>query len=672
RKNQMMTNYNVEDNVTWIKGRHTLQFGFKGRLEQNNIRELQQAQGSHSFSANWTTLYDPSAQGATSYTGSGLAELMMGLPSNLGNQYNRGYFYFRQKELGTYINDTWKVTPKLTLGLGLRWDHWTPYKEKYDRLVTIDMNNNSSYQVITPNSTTIEQMPGIPSGVLATWKLTGLTWTPASNVSNFPKALISNYWKDLGPRASVAYRPTDKTVIRAGYGVYYWPMPLSQILQAMRGNPPLNLRFRNSLADKQGTIANYARLNAPASTDFMPNAQVDVTSIQGITAGSQSMVIMDPNNWADDRMQQWTFNIEREVMKDTSLRLSYIGTHGSNLEQRVAWNTPETVYNYVARTGLNVVAGTVGTDARRFNKYWNATLQSHVGFSNSNSFQMEVQRRFAQGLSFQAFYVYNHALTTTDESGFGSGSGGASVPEGKNILGNPNLTLEQRLRQVYYNSAAIPPHQIKWNGIYELPFGKGKKFGNQANKAMNAVVGGWQLAFIGYWQSGTWLSVGNYLFSDPTLSSDKRLRMTFSGKDQLLYFKGDFTPTLATNVDQAKLQALVPLDRTQRAIRPVGTAFDNRVQQQLASGAIVSTSITDNFTWNAKNFFLGPRTWGQDLSVFKYFDLTERVKLRLTGDFFNAPNHPNDNNPNGTTGLVDMSSQRNEPRIIQISGRLEW
>ncbi|MCX6621682.1 MAG: hypothetical protein NTY38_11530, partial [Acidobacteria bacterium] len=171
---------------------------------------------------------------------------------------------------------------------------------------------------------------------------------------------------------------------------------------------------------------------------------------------------------------------------------------------------------------------------------------------------------------------------------------------------------------------------------------------------------------------GTWLGVSNYLFSDPTLSSDQRLRMTFSGRDQLLYFKGDFTPTLATNVDQAKLQALVPLDRAQRPIHPVGTAFDNRVQQRLANGTIVNSSITDNFTWNAKNFFLGPRTWGQDLSVFKYFDITERVKIRFTGDFFNAFNHPNDNNPNGTTGLIDMSSQRNDPRIIQISGRLEW
>ncbi len=670
--NQNLTAFNIEDNVTWIKGKHTLQFGFKGRQEYNNIQELQQAEGSHSFYANWTSLYDPSAQAAASYTGSGFADLLLGLPTTLRDQYNRGYFYFQQKEVGLYFNDSWKVTPKLTVGIGLRWDHWTPYHEKYDRLATIDMSS-PLFQVITPHSTTIESMPNIPSGVLASWAQRGLTWTTADK-TNLPGALIQDYWKDLGPRFSLAYRISDKWVVRGGYGMYYWPMPLSQILQAMRTNPPLNLNFVNGLADRNGTSPNYALLNAPGTTDFLPNATVDATGVQSIPVTSRSMVIMDPNNWADDRMQQWTVNVEREVMKNTSLRLTYIGTHGSNLEQRMAWDTPESAYNYMARTGQNIVAGGVGTDLRRVNPNWNATLTSHLGYSNSHSAQVEVARRFSSGLSFQAFYVYNHALTTSDEGGFGSGSGGATAPEARTLLGEPSLTLDQRLALVYYNSAGVPPHQIKWNGIYELPFGKGKHFGTNAGRALNAVIGGWQVAFIGSWQSGSWLGVNNgeYLFGDPTLSKDQRLTMNVFGKTQQLYFRGDFSPTSATGVDQAKLQALIPADRAQRVLRPVGTAFDNRVQVKLANGSVVTTSVTDNFNWNAKNFFLGPRFWNQDLSAFKYFDLSERVRVRFTGDFFNAFNHPNDLNPNITSGLVDLSQQSNDPRIIQFSARLEW
>ena len=216
----------------------------------------------------------------------------------------------------------------------------------------------------------------------------------------------------------------------------------------------------------------------------MPNVNVDVTGIAGISSTSQGFFGFDPHNWADDRMQQWTFTIERELMKNTALRLSYIGTHGSNLEQRLAWNSAEAALNYETRTGLAIQPGGAGTDLRRLNPNWNGTFESHVGYSNSNSFQAEIQRRFSGGLAFQLFYTYNHTLTTSDESGFGDGSGGALVPENSTINGNPSLTLSQRLRLVYANSALVPPQRITWNGIYELPFGKGKKFAANASKPL--------------------------------------------------------------------------------------------------------------------------------------------------------------------------------------------
>jgi hypothetical protein len=187
-------------------------------------------------------------------------------------------------------------------------------------------------------------------------------------------------------------------------------------------------------------------------------------------------------------------------------------------------------------------------------------------------------------------------------------------------------------------------------------------------------VGGWQIAFIGTWQSGTWLGVGGseYLFGNPALDASQRLNLNIFGANQQLYFKGDFNPASATNVDLAKLEALVPTDRTQRVIHPLGSSFNNRLPFTLANGNVVQTSITDNLSWNSRNFFLGPRQWNEDLSFFKYFDIMERVKLRLTGDFFNAFNHPNDNNPSSTTGLINLGVQSNAARIIQISARLEF
>jgi hypothetical protein len=668
--NQNLTSFEIDDNVTWIKGKHTVQTGFKGRQEYNNIRELQQAEGSHSFYATWTSLYDPSAQGAVPYTGSGFAELMMGLPTALRDVYNRGYFYFQQKEIGAYINDTWKLSPRLTVDLGLRWDHWNPYHEKQNRLINLDpLNYVGKFEVITPHNVTMETMPNIPSGVLASWKARGLTWVTADS-AHFPGALIPQYWSDFGPRLAVAYKLSDKWVVRAGYGVYYWPMPLSQILQAARGNPPLDLRFNQHRDSLNGTFPNRSLLIAPdPGSDLMPNVQVPVTGVQSLGVSSRGIFIFDPHNWADDRMQQWTLTIERELMRNTSLRMSYIGNHGSNLEQLEGFNTAEAQWNYQTRTGL---AAPVISDLRRLNPNWNGTISSHVGYSNSHSFQAEVQRRFSNGLSFQWFYVYDHVLTTTDESGFGDGAGGATVPSNNDILGNPSLSLSQRLKLVYYNSNAVPPHQIKWNGIYELPFGRGKHFASHVSRALNEIVGGWQLAYIGNWRSGNWMGVSGYMFANPKLSPSQRLKMNIFGHNQELYFMGDFDPTQATNVDLTKLEALVPSDRSQRALHPLGSDFSGRLPFLLADGTIRKTSVGDLLNWTPHNFLLAPRLWNEDFSVFKYFDITERMKLRFTSDFFNLFNHPNDKNPNGTTGLLNLSVQTNDPRIIQFSARLEF
>ncbi len=332
RHNQHLTAYQLENNVTWIKGTHTVKAGFKGRQEYNNVRELQQAQGSHEFYGDWTALYDPREQQRVSFTGSGFAGLLLGLPTYLSNQYNRGYFYFQQKEIGLYVHDSWKLSPRLTLELGLRWDKWTVYKEKFDRLVNLDLANYASkMEVITPHSTRMEEIPGIPSSVLASWAARGLSWKTADS-AGFPGGLLPADNDNFAPRLGAAFRLSDRWVIRGGYGLYYWTMPLSQILQSSRTNPPLNLRFTNDLSNKQGRIDNYALSRVPAADDYIGKATVDITGIVGISSRAQPMMPWDHRTWSDNQMQEWNVTFERELMKETALRLSYIGNHGSNLE----------------------------------------------------------------------------------------------------------------------------------------------------------------------------------------------------------------------------------------------------------------------------------------------------------------------------------------------------
>ncbi len=678
RKDEMLTSYIFQPNFTWVTGAHTIMFGGQYRQELNNIRELQQAMGEHDFGPEWTSQYDAASDSMRAYTGDGTATMALGLASYYSAQFNRGYFYFRQKEIGAFVQDTWKVTPRLTLMLGLRYDKWTPYKEKFDRLVNVNLDTIANkFEVVTPGSTTMESIGGLPPSLLSSWKLRGLTWATADQ-AGLPGNLIPADNNNFGPRLGFAYKLSGKTVIRGSYGEYFWTMPLSQILQASRTNPPFNLRYENLAAYLDGT-GSYGARTAPSADLFIGKATINTAGIVELPPSARGFVPWDYREWRDGRAQSWHFTVEREIMPMTSVRLSYIGNHSTGMEQKFSVGSREAEYNYVARTKL---APPSNRDELRVNKNWsfgNAT--NKTGYSNSNSFQAEVERRYASGLALQWFYVFNKTLTTSDAGGFQSGGGSINstngvfqVPENIQLLGGGNLSYDERLRLGYQRSTNIPAHHMRWNGIYDLPFGKGRKWASDANRGLDALIGGWQVAAIGEWRSGYWMGVTatEYLFGDPSLSEDQRLLLTYGGRTQRLWFAGDFTPTLATNVDQNALQALVPLDRSQRKMHPVGANFSNQIQQVLANGTVRNTSITETVSWNSRAFYKGPGAWNADISAFKNFSITEGIKLRFTADFFNAFNHPNNASPNGTTGLQDLTTQTNEPRTIQFSLRLSW
>src|SRR5205823_1895649 len=330
-----------DDNASWTKGKHTIKFGGRVRLEQNNVRELQQAQGSHSFDGGWTglTAHDLNNPGRLeNFTGDGFADLLLGLPSFLSNQYNRGYFYFRQKEIGLYFTDSWKVSPRLTLNLGLRWDKWTPYHEKFNRLTTADIDSisdPSKFEVITPGNHDMHSLPGIPPSVLTSWEASGLTFNTARAIG-YPDSLFAADNNNFGPRVGVAFKITPKTVLRGSYGEYFWTMPLSQLLQASRTNPPLNLRFQNILNDRNFPVSNFTKISKPAPEDFLPTVTVDTSGNGVISPGAQLEQVWDGRHWTDDRVQQWHVPLERELPYQTAVRVSYLGTHGSDLEQNYA------------------------------------------------------------------------------------------------------------------------------------------------------------------------------------------------------------------------------------------------------------------------------------------------------------------------------------------------
>ena len=700
--NQNLTSEDIEDKVTWNHGKHTVQFGWRGRREQNNVRENQQAQGSHNWGPAYTANWDPSAFGPQVDTGSGFAELLLGLPNYLSNQYNRGYFYFRQTQLGLYLNDNFRATPRLTLNLGLRWDYWTPYSEARNRLVVpYNPESSSTFEVLSPDHISVDQIGGIPPAVLTSWANLGLTWQTASSVG-YPSNLFRSVTHDYAPRLGVAYQLSHNTVIRGSYGIYYVGMPLSLLLQSTRNNPPLNLRFQNDPtqnpnvpADSGGNIGtnsayfgNYPLVVNPAPSDYLPTATVDINTPRGLSAFGNGATYWDGPNWNDERQQTWNVTLEHQLPWQVGLRLSYIGTYGQNLEQQFAVDPREPKYNYAVRTGLTPPGNSALLAPQ---PAWSIIGLNHTGFSHDNSAQIELHRKFSSGVSFQWFYTYVRALTTTDPGGFSDGntsinggggngalggSGGATVPENIQLIhlpGQPlpDLSYGQRLKLAYFNNTTIPIHRITYNGIYDLPFGRGKHFGRNVSGALDNVIGGWQLATIGTWYSGTWMGVNTGLVQtgNPRIPANKRPLLTCPGSTDRCreWFAGNFNIALATNVSGTLVAP---------AVRQPGPncsgAFNGQLAVTLSDGSCYNAPFSGLYNSDPRDNIIGPGGWNDDLSVYKHFKIGERLDMRFAADFFNAFNHPLDSPPSTSSGLQDLTSQSNDSRIIQLSLRLQF
>ena len=203
------------------------------------------------------------------------------------------------------------------------------------------------FEVITPKNVRMEDLPGIPAGVLSAYRARGLTWRTAQE-AGFPTDLYVPDNNNFGPRLGAAFRLTDKTVLRGGYGEYFWTMPLAQILQGSRTNAPLNLRYINNFSNPTGTDPLFALKNRPGSHVFVGNASIDVAT-GAVDPGPVGFRAQDARGWRDGRAQSWHLTLEREVMPNTALRLSYIGDHGRDLEQNLILNG-EVEYSYVNRT----------------------------------------------------------------------------------------------------------------------------------------------------------------------------------------------------------------------------------------------------------------------------------------------------------------------------------
>jgi hypothetical protein len=250
------------------------------------------------------------------------------------------------------------------------------------------------------------------------------------------------------------------------------------------------------------------------------------------------------------------------------------------------------------------------------------------------------------------------------------------VPESFEILGEPSLSYAQRERLTYFNSTTIPPHHVTFNGIYDLPFGKGKYFGRNVSTPLNYLIGGWQVASIYVWNSGLWMGLTSNLVQPGRIRIPAANRATLtvpsvSSDNYRQWFAGDFNPSNAANVSGTIISA--------NAARLAGPncsgQYVGQLAVNLANGTCYSAAFSGFYNPAPRDNIIGPGAWNDDLSLYKHFKVGEKVDLRFAADFFNLTNHPNDIAPNPTSGLQDLSQQStalNTSRQIQLSLRLSF
>ncbi len=431
--------YHYVGNMTFVQGKHTLKWGLDIRRFLFNSFFTSFGRGSFSFDGRFTR--DATGNPAT---GNDIADMLLGMPlratRNLGEPFHNALTF----SSGYYFQDDWKVSPRLTLNLGLRYELNLPPVERVNKMASFD-----------PSTNTIKVAGGREAFINPVTKMLEIRSRP-----DVGRRLWETNSHDFAPRIGLAWRPFGGTgtVIRAGFGTYY----NYQIVG--NGITPLS---RNSPFRKRQTAGPFA-----ATSTTLPNlANV-------FTVGTPSTVA--PGIQPDFKtayINEWSFGVQREIARDMVLDVSYLGSEGHKLP--IPWNINQAI------PGPGSVAG-----RRPFPGYGNIVggFISSIGNSSFNAAQVRIERRVGSGLSFISSYTWSKSID--DDSGISTDSDAS-----RHAQNARNLRLERAASD--YDAS----HRWVVSYVYDLPFGRGRHFSPSSHVA-NAIVGGWQLTGILTLQSG--------------------------------------------------------------------------------------------------------------------------------------------------------------------------
>jgi hypothetical protein len=578
---QHPTSFDYKFNYSRVTGRNTLKIGYEFMRIETQVNDVNPLYGRDTYTGGFSRPTGAPAD-ANSYS---LADFYFGLRGQyalanyvVGNYRQHMNFWYRQND--------YRVSRKLTVNLGMRWEYATPRWEKDNVLSNFD-----------PETKTILK---------------------AKSGSVYDRTLVNPDRNNFAPRMGFAYSLDAKTVFRGGYGVSF-------IHQNRVGSADLL-----GINYPQVVIATINQTN-PLDPGFRTTQQgypVGLTNASTFSVANANIAYI-PKNFGTPWVQSYFLSLQREVMRDLVLDIGFVGNDSNSLPLIADYN--QAAPQPTATSNLSLAA------RRPIQGYGAITWFNPAGFSNYNSLQVKVEKRFSSGLQFLNSFVWGKAIDNSGQSLDTNGGNDASPQDVRNLAAEKGLSnYDQKLTNVT-------------SVVYQLPVGRGKKFGDSLHPALDAALGGWELSVINNALSATPVNLRAWAGAIPAALQTVGNLSGFRGGET--FRPNVLGPVLAVN----------PEDKT-------NTYFNT-------ANVVLPTDPSKPFGNAGRNSVRGIPVHSMDLGVHKSFALhSETTRLQFRAEFFNVMNHTNFSAPNTDRNSAAFGTIRGTqpPRQVQLALKLVW
>jgi len=606
--------------VNWVRGSHSLRFGSDSRLALENNVDFGNVAPAMTFDSIYTR--GPFDNSGNAPNGQGIAAFLYGIPTSGGIDRNdsraeRSPFY------AFFVQDDWRLSRKLTLNLGFRWEYETPTVERFNRTTRDwDFLTPSPFEPTARAQYAAAPIPEIPAANFRT--IGGPTF---AGVNGLPRQIRNGDFRAIMPRIGFAYQAFSRFVVRGGYGIYYG---LNGASFTDVSQPGFNLRT-NIIPTLNNGVTYIASISnpLPLGLEQPPGASGGITTFAGRNPGFFSADGRRPQT------QRWNLSLQFEVFGKSLLEIGYLGSRGTRLRVPTEFNPIPIQYlstspvrdqpridflNGAVRNpflgiqafrGANLFAAqnTTRSQLLRPSPHFTSINESlPAGSSWYHAMIIGFQRRYANGFTFQTNYTWSKTME--------------AVQYLNEVDSIPHHVVSDLDR----------PHRITFSGIYELPFGRGKWVAGNVNPWVDGVVGGWQVQAIFQGQSGPPLAWGNLIF---TGNSYESIKLSSSER----------------NVDRWFNTSLFEPNATRQLANNLRT-FPLRIATTRAAGI---------------------NLW--DLGMFKTFRVKELLKVQVRVDAEAATNKPHFAAPNmnaGNSQFGRITGTQNAERRIFAGLRLTF